>query len=332
MPGSKVEPTERLSNATPGCSSVVVQEKHTGAWLLGRNYDLDVNSNGTTVVIRTAPQGGYKSVGVADMAQLGLSAKRFAQDRELLLYAPYVTMDGVNEKGFAISIMLLGQARVVQNDSNKDSLPSSLLVRYLLDKADSVKNAITLLEKLNLKPDYLLNTRQIQDVFGDHVAFHWALTDASGDRAVIEYVNGRINVIQNPVHVAYDEANYNIAISRPERAKPYLISTNFYLSKEIHTNVVDPDSGLWRYATLEKKLEANARPSKNELAAMMRSAKFLLNDFDMKMGLKREYKDPNDSKNWEWMTIWTGIFDTREKSLNLFFKEDFAREYNFAIQ
>lgn len=238
-------------------------------------------------------------------------------------------MDGVNEKGFAISIMVLDQARVVQNDSKKPSLPSSLLVRYLLDNASSVENAIELLNKLNLKPDYLLNTRQIQEYVGDRIAFHWALADESGDRAIIEYVNGKMNVIKNPTRVDYDK---DYKISHPELAKPFLISTNFYVSKEIATDVKNPDNGLWRYATLQNALEKNSTPNKNELIAMMKSAKYFLNDNDIKEYLKRENKDPNDAKNWEWITIWTDILDTKEKSLKVFYKENYDKEYNFKVK
>ena len=330
-PNSSMDIPVRLSNKNAGCSSAIAQDDESGAWLLGRNYDLDIRSNGTTVVVHTAPKNGYKSVGTADMAQFGLGQNNFEANKELLLYSPYVTMDGVNEKGFAISIMLLNYGRVIQDEPNKDSLPSTLLVRYLLDNADSVDSAIKLLNEMNLKPDYLISTKQSQDRIGDNVSYHWAMTDASGDRAIIEYTNGKMNVIENPVHVDYDEANLNIALSYPNIAKPYLISTNFHLSPDIDVDLSKIDSGFWRYATLEKALEKNPTPNENELAEMMKSAKYYQNDFDMKRIIKQEGKDVNDPNSWDWITIWTDILNTSTKTMRLFSKEDYTKEYDFGM-
>lgn len=116
-PKSKVYPLDRLTNFTPGCSSVICKNAD-GQPVIGRNYDLDVNSNALTAVIHTSPKDGYKSVGVADPGQCGLSFTDMANsntNKELFLYAPYFTMDGVNETGFACSIMVLSEGANVQD-------------------------------------------------------------------------------------------------------------------------------------------------------------------------------------------------------------------------
>lgn len=116
-PKSKVFPLDRLSNSAPGCSSVICKNAD-GQPVIGRNYDLDVNSNALTAVIHTSPSDGYKSVGVADPGQCGLSYNDLANNntnKELFLYAPYFTMDGVNETGFACSIMILNEGQTVQD-------------------------------------------------------------------------------------------------------------------------------------------------------------------------------------------------------------------------
>ena len=115
-PKSKVFPLDRLSNSAPGCSSVICKNSD-GQPVIGRNYDLDVNSNGLTAVIHTSPNDGYKSVGVSDVGQCGLSyidLENQNTNKELFLYAPYFTMDGVNETGFACSIMILNEGQNVQ--------------------------------------------------------------------------------------------------------------------------------------------------------------------------------------------------------------------------
>ena len=224
---SSIIPSGRLSNSAPGCSSVVCKNPE-GVPVIGRNYDLDINSNGATIVIHTAPQDGYKSVGVADGAQHGLSYKDLkdnTDNRELLLYAPYFTMDGVNEKGFACSIMLLNEGSTVQY-SEKKWLPSTLVVRYLLDHADSVNNAIELLNEKDFRNDYLIDP--IMSLASD-ISFHWALTDASGDKAIIEYVNGQMIVNKYPLKVQYNENDDTMQVEYPGKETGYLISTNFYV-------------------------------------------------------------------------------------------------------
>ena len=329
-PASNIVPDRALLNVAPGCSSVVAQDKDSGAWLLGRNYDFDIGSNGTYVVVHTAPDNGYKSVGVADMSIFGLSKNELDTNKELLLYSPYVTMDGVNEKGFAVSLMLLDQDRNVQNEPNKASMPSSLIVRYLLDNADSVDNAISLLNNFNLKPDYYIYDKYLQDVIGEHITLHWAMVDESGNRAVVEYVNGQMNVLKNPVQVDFNEQNGDKAISYPNEPKPYLIATNFFLSQGVEPDVLA--SGFWRYSTLKEQLENNPTPNKDELAKMMQSVKFLQNDKDTIVAMQKQGLDPNDASNWGWLTLWTDVLDTKEKSMQLYFKEDYNEEYNFEVE
>lgn len=328
-PGSPVPFDNFLTNDNPGCSTIIAQDKETLSWLMGRNYDLDKDSNGVTLVLHTAPENGYKSVGMVDMAGLGLSKNRLESDKDLLLYAPYNVTDGVNEKGFAISVMLLEKDRSVQSDDTKKLLPISLVIRYLLDKADSVENAIELLSEVNITHDYLIPTKELQDSMGKDLTLHWSMADASGDMAIVEYINGKMEVIKKPVSVEYDEQTYTQNISYPDEQKPYLINTNFYLSQNVQ-NTPD-EEGFWRYATAQKLLEANPTPSKHELVGIMSKIKYFMNDLDNKQAIEQEGKDPADPQNWSWMTIWTSIFDTNEKSMKVFYKEDYTKEYNFGL-
>lgn len=325
---SSIIPSGRLSNSAPGCSSVVCKNPE-GVPVIGRNYDLDINSNGATIVIHTAPQDGYKSVGVADGAQHGLSYKDLkdnTDNRELLLYAPYFTMDGVNEKGFACSIMLLNEGSTVQY-SEKKWLPSTLVVRYLLDHADSVNNAIELLNEKDFRNDYLIDP--IMSLASD-ISFHWALTDASGDKAIIEYVNGQMIVNKYPLKVQYNENDDTMQVEYPGKETGYLISTNFYVSEGF--NNTKGDTGKWRYETLEKKMSENPTPTKNQLRDIMKSAKYYMNDKDFIAEMKKMGLDPSISKNWSWITVWTDILNTSEHSLTLWSRENYEKENTFNLK
>lgn len=324
---SSVAPTERLSNKAPGCSSVVCRNSD-GVPVIGRNYDLDIRSNGAIVVIHTAPEGGYKSVGVADCGQSGLSCKDLqtnSANKELLLYVPYFTMDGVNEKGFACSILLLNEGANVQS-TGKNRLPSTLLVRYLLDNADSVDTAIELLNEMDFRGDYFIDP--LLAALAD-ISYHWALTDASGDKAIIEYVDGKMIVNRYPLKVEYNENDDSMKIDYPEKETGYLISTNFYVSEDFDNT--KNDSGKWRYEILEQQMSENPTPTTEQLRDVMKSAKYFMNDKDYIFEMEEMGLDSTDPDNWDWITIWTDILDTSEKSLTLWVKEDYEVENTFTL-
>lgn len=325
-PASKVSPFDRLTNHTPGCSSLICK-MNDSEWVIGRNYDLDINSNGAIFVIHTAPKDGYKSVGVADAAQCGLSYKDMVLNnskKELALYLPYYTMDGVNEKGFACSIMVLSEGGCVQ-DSGKKWLPSTLVVRYLLDNADSVENAIKLLENVDFRNDYFVDLPDVS-----LLSFHWALTDKTGNKAVIEFVDGKMVVNKFPLEVKYNEETDKFdSITYPKTETRFLLSTNFFVSEGFENT--KHDSGKWRYQTLCEAASKNPTPAKDQLRDMMKSVKYLKNDKDYIYELKEQKKDPENVKDWDWITIWTDILNTNELSLSLWYREDFTSEKDFFI-
>lgn len=324
---STIKPLGRLSNDAPGCSSVICKNAE-GSPVIGRNYDLDIRSNAAIVILHTAPEGGYKSVGVADCGQCGLSntdIKDNTKNKELLLYAPYFTMDGVNEKGFACSIMLLNEGSNIQY-TGKNWLPSTLVVRYLLDNADSVDSAINLLKEMDLRNDYLI--APVLSLLSD-ISFHWALTDNTGKKAIIEYVDSKMIINEYPVKVKYNENDDTMKIEYPKEEKGYLISTNFYVSEGFKNT--KGDSGKWRYETLEKQMSENPTPTNDELRDIMKSAKYYMNDKDYIYEMKKIGLDTKDSSKWDWITIWTDILNTKDQSLTLWMRENYEVENKFNI-
>lgn len=323
-PKSKVYPLDRLSNYAPGCSSVICKNDQDQP-VIGRNYDLDNKSNGLTVVLHTAPENGYKSVGVADGAQCGLSCTDIANNntnKELYLYTPFFTMDGVNETGFACSVMVLNEGANVQ-DTGKNWLPSTLVVRYLLDHANSVENAIELLNYFDYRNDYF-----IEPWLAD-LNFHWALADKDGNKAIIEYVNGKMILNKHPLKVQYNEANDTMKVQYPKQETGYLLSTNFYVSEGFKNTA--HDAGKWRYQTLEEQLANNPTPSKDELRDMMKSAKYFMNDKDYIWKQKKEGNNVQDPGNWDWETIWTDILNTQDQTITFYLKENYDVENTFTI-
>ena len=69
----------------------------------------------TAVMVRTAPKDGYRSIGMADAGWVGYDIGSLSDGKSDLSAAvamPYLIMDGMNEKGLAVSVLKLdGQCR-----------------------------------------------------------------------------------------------------------------------------------------------------------------------------------------------------------------------------
>lgn len=92
------------------------------------------------------------------------------------------TADGVNEKGFAGHMLYLKAADFGLRDAAKPAVQAALWLQYLLDQAADVKEALALLEKVQIV---------MVSAHGHNANVHLAIEDASGDSAIIEYINGK---------------------------------------------------------------------------------------------------------------------------------------------
>ena len=171
-----------------------------GDRLLGRNFDWQQHP---ALLLYTDPPEGYASVAMVDLYYLGYDHQVDHGDRDDLLRAPYLPFDGLNERGLAIGMMA-----VSESDSGFDPARRTIsglnLIRLVLDAAASVEEAVVLMGKYNLD-------------FNGGPPLHYFLADASGDSAVVEFIQGKIQVFpdQHPWQVA---TNFLISAERPEGA------------------------------------------------------------------------------------------------------------------
>ncbi len=75
-----------------------------------------------------------------------------------------------------------------ERDVNKPGVNAVILLQYLLDNASDVKEALKLLK--DIQP-VMCKAR------GEKATVHWAIEDASGDSAIIEYLNGKVEIHHN---------------------------------------------------------------------------------------------------------------------------------------
>lgn len=198
--------TQRLLKGLPvkfnipdfGCSTFLAQTT-TGDWIFGRNYDLD---NIPSMIVTTHPDNGYASISVVNLSVLGYTQQKGPDSfmsSVISLAAPYAPMDGMNEMGVSIGVLLIKEEATNQI-SDKLDITTSTAIRLVLDKAANVEEAIALLENADMHASA-------------NSSYHFQIADASGNSVVIEYIDNKIRVIRK-------ESDENQAL------------TNFLISEE----------------------------------------------------------------------------------------------------
>lgn len=92
------------------------------------------------------------------------------------------TVDGLNEKGLGVHALYLTATNYGERDSEKAGVHAGLWAQYILDNASSVREALELNDKIQV---VMVEAR------GRTASLHLALEDASGDSAIIEYIEGK---------------------------------------------------------------------------------------------------------------------------------------------
>ena len=168
------------------CSAFVTKTPD-GKYLGGRSFGL----GGTdTICVYTHPGDGYASISTVstDMLNVG-EGNAFSttslEGRAALLAAPYIPMDGMNEKGLFTALLDLDMGETHMNTGNRD-LTVTMAVRLLIDRAATVDEAIELLK------NYDIHT-------GHGWTQHLFVGDANGDGAVIEWHKGQMKVAKSPI-------------------------------------------------------------------------------------------------------------------------------------
>lgn len=155
--------------------------------IYGRNRDL--YSQHSALLVYTDPPDGYASLSIVDLDQLGLVLENDQESisliqRFLLLAAPLLPTEGMNEYGLTIAKADSYSDAVRPFDPTKDSLLFRTAMREVLDHARTTEEAIDLLNQYNI-------------AFGE-TGGHFLIADPSGDSAIVEYFDNQVQIIRSP--------------------------------------------------------------------------------------------------------------------------------------
>lgn len=108
------------------------------------------------------------------------------------------TTDGMNEKGLVANLLWLGESEYPEFNPHgtKPGMSISLWAQYVLDNFATVGEAVNYLrnEPFVIVSDYIHGTERFTTV-------HLSISDALGDNAVFEYINGKLVIHHDPSYV-----------------------------------------------------------------------------------------------------------------------------------
>lgn len=183
---SKLLADVAVSGNAFGCSTLAVNSPD-GHQLFGRNFDWQ---SCDALVVTSKPSQGYASISTVNMgfiSQAGGSLNQMLKQNDVrVMAALYAPLDGMNEKGLAVSVNMIQDNASISQNTDKPDLTTTTAVRLLLNKAANVDEALTLLRQYDLHASM-------------GMMIHFALADTTGKSVVVEYINNELVVTETPV-------------------------------------------------------------------------------------------------------------------------------------
>ena len=287
-----------------GCSAFAAPDKSTGNFLMGRNFDFnhrDKNSNRIdipVIVVHTAPQGGKKSVSFVDGNFVNYKKGFYTEkgnDLSMLMALPYLLLDGINEDGFAISVLKLDGKPTRQTKPSQKTIFTTVAMRMLLDRASTVKEATAMLENYNMCMDT------------DTASYHFFMADATGDYAIVEYTGDNVN-INNPENMEVLRDNDTLRCV-----------TNFYVSP----TMLETEFGGY---------SSHGRDRYNKLRAGLLKYNYNVTPSQALELLKIVAQGPNDDKGSTGFTQWSQVYNLTKRRLTLNLTREWDKTFEFGIE
>ena len=251
------------SNVKEFACSAFLTDTPDGKKLVGRNFDYDDTE---TLSVYTHPRGGYASYSTVDLDVMAVGKPNDVDVMSLYgklatLAAPYLCVDGMNEKGLSVSLLDLDYQKTHES-SGRPALLIPIAVRMLLDRAADVDEAIEMLGQ------YDIHTV-------DRCTQHIFLADKSGRAVVIEWHNDEMKVVESSV------------------------CTNFRMSAKALNG--DFSGQCYRFDTITECLEESPQNDADAAMDILKEARvswtqwscvYHLDDFSVDYVIDNEYEQP----------------------------------------
>ena len=287
-----------------GCSAFAAPDKSSGDFFMGRNFDFnhwDEDSNRIdipVIVVHTAPKGGKKSVSFVDGNFVGYKKGFYTakgNDLSMLMAAPYLLLDGINEDGFAISVLKLDGKPTKQEGGTNKTIFTTVAMRMLLDRVSTVKEATNMLKQYNMCMDT------------DTASYHFFMADATGDYAIVEYTGSDPDNV-NPSNMEVLRDNDTLRCV-----------TNFYVSPSM----------------LETKFGGNSKHGKNRydsLRIYLKEYNYKVTFAEGLGLLQKVAQGPNDDKSSTGFTQWSEMYNLTKRRLTMNLTREWNKTFEFGVE
>ena len=233
----------KLTYGDHGCSAFFGVTPD-GDLILARNLDTRA---GEGCVLQTDDTEGSKILAMSNLGWILEKPKdnfSFA-DKANATVSPYMITDGMNEYGLAVAVFTADGSKSTI-DKNKITIFDSTVPVVLLNKAKTVDEAISILSKYNVS--FFTNPS------------HYMVCDSSGKSAVIEFVNGKMQVV-------YKDGDYQICSNFILYNNPSLSGFGSDRYKN-YDNVLSKTKGVISTEDALKLLQKNTIPGDEQWSAV----------------------------------------------------------------
>lgn len=299
-------PKEASLSYSAGCSAFACPDADSDDFLMGRNFDFNHrNSEGERVmipviVVHTAPEGGKKSVSFVDGQFIFYKSGFYTDgksDLSMLMALPYLLLDGINEDGFAISVLKLDGKPTKQQNPDKKNIFTTVAMRMLLDRAGTVEEAIEMLRQYNMCMD------------NDEASYHFFMADATGDYAIIEYTK------KNPLN--NDENPTEMEVLKGDDAWRFV--TNFYASPSMADS---PDGSNHSH---------HGKNRYDILSQYLGEAQYKINP-SQAMELLGKVSQGPEVQISTGFTQWSEVFNLSRKTVKMSILREYDKTFEFTIE
>lgn len=272
LPGIPV----KISAPSFACTAFSLTDTY-GNVQMGRNYDFARNTS--AMLVTCTPSNGYKSVGLAALDNAGANHPDSGMKQRIAaLTAPFIILDGMNEKGVSIAVLTVDSEPVHQN-TGKPTIATSLAIRLVLDRAATTEEAIQLLQ------NYDMFAPAGRD-------YHFYINDASGDGRAVEYDP---NNPDRPMVVTKTQVLTNFFIMYKDRVLPNQKNGVYGHGRERYDAVetILEETPVYTSATVWKALQAAAQnPKPDDITSNTQwSVNFSNTDKIVDIVLRRHWDD-----------------------------------------
>lgn len=288
-----------------------------------RNYDRYYDESPEFIIHIPAAEDRHASINIAVSRIKDELVQQWLSEEELKIL-PFMTTDWINDAWVAININVVptwDMGYTTWTNPEGEDRSAINIVRYILDYADSVDNAIELLQWLNIYAP-------MTETFTQEV--HFMISDPN-KTVIVEFINNQLVVIENNIMTNYylateltSHANgierYNLLNEQYQlwETKGWMIEL---MKKVWYTNLYNPETNPFRYSEYymnrweDSYWDLTIDSEHEDLAQLIKNSneKFI-----------------NRERNWIfWQTVHTAVYDIENKSLTIIPQEsDKVFEFN----